>query len=147
MLWMKLVLVLWKDTICGNSYKGNHLIVVVCLQFRGFIHYHHGRKQNGMQAGMVLEKELRGLTSWFIGNRKWSETLDVTWAYTMPQSLPPLWNTSSNENIPTPTPRKPHLLIGPPLFKAFSFKPPQINFSQYSEVLETKSLVKKKKNL
>jgi hypothetical protein len=31
------------------------------LEFRGLIHYHHGRKHGGMQADMVLEKELRVL--------------------------------------------------------------------------------------
>ena len=31
------------------------------LQFRGLVHYHHGRKHGGTQAGMVLEKELRVL--------------------------------------------------------------------------------------
>ena len=45
----------------GNSYKGKHL-TGTGLQFRGLIHYHHGRKHGSMQADMVLEKEPRGLT-------------------------------------------------------------------------------------
>ena len=31
------------------------------FQFRGSVHYHHDSKQGGMQADMVLEKELRVL--------------------------------------------------------------------------------------
>ena len=31
------------------------------LQFRGLVHCHHGGKHVGMQADMVLEKELRVL--------------------------------------------------------------------------------------
>ena len=31
------------------------------LQFRGLVHYHHDRKHGSVQAGMVLEKELRVL--------------------------------------------------------------------------------------
>ena len=42
----------------GNSYKGKHLIGAG-LQFRGSVHYHHGRKHGSIQADMVLEKELR----------------------------------------------------------------------------------------
>jgi hypothetical protein len=30
-------------------------------RFRGSVHYHHGRKHGSIQAGMVLEKELRVL--------------------------------------------------------------------------------------
>jgi hypothetical protein len=33
----------------------------LAYRFRGSVHYHHGRKHGGMQADMVLEKELRGL--------------------------------------------------------------------------------------
>jgi hypothetical protein len=44
----------------GNSYKGKHLIGAG-LQFRGSVHYHQGRKHGSIQAGMVLEKELRVL--------------------------------------------------------------------------------------
>lgn len=29
--------------------------------FRGLVRYHHGEEHGGTQAGMVLEKELRGL--------------------------------------------------------------------------------------
>ena len=42
----------------SNSYKGKHLIGTV-LWFRGLVHCHHGRKHHGMQADMVMEKELR----------------------------------------------------------------------------------------
>jgi hypothetical protein len=42
-----------------NSYKGQHLIGAG-LQFRGSVHYHHGRKHGSVQADMVLE-ELRVL--------------------------------------------------------------------------------------
>jgi hypothetical protein len=28
-------------------------------RFRGIVNYHHGRKHGGMQANMVLEKELK----------------------------------------------------------------------------------------
>jgi hypothetical protein len=42
----------------SNSYKGKHFIEAG-LQFRGLVHYHHGRKYGGMQAGVVLEKKLR----------------------------------------------------------------------------------------
>jgi hypothetical protein len=64
---------------------------------RGFVHYHHGRKQGSVQADMVLEKELRGLhldlqaaeggtmfltgQSWSIGDHKvhpQSDTLPPT---------------------------------------------------------------------
>ena len=38
-----------------GTYKGKR------LQFRGSVHYHHGREHGGMQADMVLEKELRVL--------------------------------------------------------------------------------------
>jgi hypothetical protein len=44
----------------GNSYKRKHLIGAG-LQFKGLIHYDHGRKHDRTQAGMVLEKELRVL--------------------------------------------------------------------------------------
>ena len=43
----------------SNPYKGKHLIGAG-LQFRGLVHYHHDRKHGSVQAGMVLEKELRG---------------------------------------------------------------------------------------
>jgi hypothetical protein len=33
-------------------------LIGAALQFRGLVHYHHGRKHGGMQADMVLEKEL-----------------------------------------------------------------------------------------
>ena len=35
--------------------KGKRLIGVSHLQFRGSVHYHQGRKQGSMQAGLVLE--------------------------------------------------------------------------------------------
>ena len=44
----------------SNSQKGKHLIGAG-LQCRGIVHYHHGRKLDNTQAGMVLEKELRVL--------------------------------------------------------------------------------------
>jgi hypothetical protein len=44
----------------GNSYKTKHYIGVV-LQFRGLVQYHHGGKQDGLQADMVLEVHLRVL--------------------------------------------------------------------------------------
>lgn len=31
----------------GNSYKGKHFFVVARLQFRGLVHYWHGRKHTG----------------------------------------------------------------------------------------------------
>ena len=37
----------------GNFYKG-HLIEVACLEFRGSVHYHHGREHGGMQIDMLL---------------------------------------------------------------------------------------------
>jgi hypothetical protein len=43
-----------------NSYKGRYLIGAG-LQFRGLVHYHHGRKHGSLQSDMVLEKELRVL--------------------------------------------------------------------------------------
>ena len=45
----------------GNSYKEKHL-TGAHSQLRGLVSYHHGRKRGGMQADMVLEKELRVLT-------------------------------------------------------------------------------------
>jgi hypothetical protein len=42
----------------GNSYKGKHLIGAG-LQFRGLVHYHHGRKHGSIQSDMMLEKEPR----------------------------------------------------------------------------------------
>ena len=39
----------------GNSYKGKHFIGAG-LQFRGLVHYHHGRKHGGMQVDIVLER-------------------------------------------------------------------------------------------
>ena len=42
----------------GNSYKGKHLIGAG-LQFRGLVHYHHGRKRGSVQSDMMLEKESR----------------------------------------------------------------------------------------
>ena len=44
----------------GNSYKGKHFIGSG-LQFRGLIHYHHGRKHGGMQTDMMLGEKLRVL--------------------------------------------------------------------------------------
>jgi hypothetical protein len=44
----------------GNSYKEKQLSGAG-LQFRGLVHYHHGRKHGTVQADMVLEKELRVL--------------------------------------------------------------------------------------
>lgn len=48
------VLLLCIDTMTMATHKGTHLIGAD-LQFRGLVHYHHG----GMQAGLVLEKDLR----------------------------------------------------------------------------------------
>jgi hypothetical protein len=33
----------------------------LAYDFRGLVHYHHGRKHGSVQANMVLEKELRFL--------------------------------------------------------------------------------------
>ena len=44
----------------GNSYKGKHLIEAG-FQFRGLVHYYHGRKHGGTKADKLLEKELRVL--------------------------------------------------------------------------------------
>ena len=41
----------------GNSDKGKHFIGTT-YSFRGLVHYCHGEKHGGMQAEMVLEKEL-----------------------------------------------------------------------------------------
>ena len=43
----------------SSSYKGH--LTGAGLQFRGLVHYHHGRKHGSVQADMVLEKELRVL--------------------------------------------------------------------------------------
>ena len=43
-----------------TTYKRKHL-VRASLQFISLAHYHHGGKHGGMQADMVLEKELRVL--------------------------------------------------------------------------------------
>ena len=40
--------------------KGTHFIEAG-LQFRGLVHYHHGRKHGGMQTDIILEKVLRVL--------------------------------------------------------------------------------------
>jgi hypothetical protein len=44
----------------SNSYRCKHFIGAA-LQFRGWVHYHHGGKYGSMQADMLLEKELRVL--------------------------------------------------------------------------------------
>ena len=41
----------------GNSYKRKRL-AGTGLQFRGLVHYHHGRKHSGTQADMVPEREM-----------------------------------------------------------------------------------------
>ena len=41
----------------STSDKEKHLIGAG-LQFRGLVHYHHGKRYGGMQAHTVLEKEL-----------------------------------------------------------------------------------------
>ena len=59
----------------SSSYKGKHL-----LGWLTFSEVHSiviMMRQSGMQAGMVLEKDLRFLTSWHAGNRKWSVSLRV----------------------------------------------------------------------
>jgi hypothetical protein len=43
-----------------NSYKEKHLTGAI-YNFRGLVHFHHGRKHGGTQADIVLEKELRVL--------------------------------------------------------------------------------------
>ena len=53
----------------GNSHKGKHL-AGAGLQFQRFIHYGDVVKHGGIQADMVLEKELRVLHL-DSGNRKW----------------------------------------------------------------------------
>lgn len=47
----------------GNFYKEKRLIVEAHLSFRGLVHYPHDRKQVSMQVEMVIEKELRVLTT------------------------------------------------------------------------------------
>ena len=42
----------------SNSSKGKHLISAG-LEFRSLVHCHHSGKHGGMQADMVLKKELR----------------------------------------------------------------------------------------
>ena len=42
----------------SKSYKGKHLIVVSCLQFKGLVYYWHCGKQVDMQIDMALKKEL-----------------------------------------------------------------------------------------
>ena len=37
------------------------MLVGAGLQFRGLVHYHHGRNHGSVQADMALEKELRVL--------------------------------------------------------------------------------------
>jgi hypothetical protein len=39
--------------VAPATHKGKHLIG---SQFRGLVHYHHGRKHGRMQADMVLEE-------------------------------------------------------------------------------------------
>ena len=41
-----------------NPYEGKHLTEVLTYNFRGLVHYHHGREHDSMQAHMLLEKEL-----------------------------------------------------------------------------------------
>ena len=43
----------------GNSYKEKNLSSGLASSFRGLVHYSRGRKRDGAQADMVLEKELR----------------------------------------------------------------------------------------
>ena len=47
----------------SSSYKGKHLIVVACFQFRGSVYYHYDGEQGSMLTDMLLEKELEVLTS------------------------------------------------------------------------------------
>ena len=42
----------------SNSYKGKHLMGGG-LEFRGLVLYHLGGKHSGMQADLILDKELR----------------------------------------------------------------------------------------
>lgn len=44
----------------GNSYKGKHLIGLA-YSFKDLVHYCHRRKHGGMEADMLLEKELKVL--------------------------------------------------------------------------------------
>jgi hypothetical protein len=44
----------------SNSYKEKHLFGLA-YSFRDSVHYCHGKKHGGMQADMMLEKELRVL--------------------------------------------------------------------------------------
>lgn len=44
----------------GNSYKGNISLGLV-YRFKDLAYYHHGRKHGGVQADVVLEKEMRVL--------------------------------------------------------------------------------------
>ena len=43
--------------------KENIALERLTYSFRGLVHYHHGRKHGSMQANIVLERELRVLTS------------------------------------------------------------------------------------
>ena len=63
----------------------------LAYRFRGLVHHHHSGKHEGMQADMVLEKELRVLHLDPQGSGK------------------ELKYYSPNKAIPTPT--RPHLLI------------------------------------
>ena len=51
---------MWKDSMTTATLMRKHLIGAG-LQFRGLVHCHHGGKHGSVQAGMVLEKELKAL--------------------------------------------------------------------------------------
>ena len=66
----------------------------LAYSFRGLVHYHHGKKYGGMQADMVLEKELRALhldlraaEGDYDGRSSWS-ILDIK-AHLHSDTLPP----------------------------------------------------------
>jgi hypothetical protein len=102
----------------------------LAFSFRGSVHYHHGRKHDSVQAGMVLEKELRILHPDPKAGRAWVlGTLKVC-----------LYND-------TLTPTRPHLLIVPlPKGQTYSnhkwwafshrwTKKSQVNANQKSHIL------------
>ena len=90
----------------GNSYKRQHLIKAG-LQFWGFLHWDHGRKHDGTQADVVLERKLRVLhLNRHAAGREWNPGPGLNiWAL----KTHPLWHTSSKKSYNYSN--KPHLLI------------------------------------
>jgi hypothetical protein len=80
---------------------------MACLHsFRGLVHFQHGREPGGIQADMVLERELRVLHLDPQAGGRASHIPDLYFWYLKAH---PLWHTSSN--MATPTPTSSHLLI------------------------------------